>query len=747
MINNIRISELPVLTSPSLSGVTTITFGNTTYQTSLQNLLNVLNNAELITPITHSEFFDSISGSTLVPGTVYRITDFKTVNFLNGYSSAEQFFNGLLTPTINDFNPLEIYTGDTEVILVTAVSDNEISPIGFSETYQHDIISYHPIENKIGVEISIVNGDGYGTTNFDLKWNGTNVYVNMPSGMTLSYGNDIQLYASFSGSSYDVDAQIDILKPCPEQNFDYEYGSVNLGRIIVTNGGTRFFLPDLTLSDYNNYDSDSLYLTFTNAIGDAYGRIYRRKDMVADVDVPFDFRGLRYRRFEVDLLSYFSNLGIYYYGNGENLLSQIGLTGYTGNYDDFPVFQEGYPTNIQWGGGLFYGQKNTDNNVFFGNCSDLKIENIFKNNTISNGFYQNKIGSYFSDNICGDSFSNNDIGDSFTNNIIEYGFGFNSTSNNFSNNHILYGFGGNSIGENFISNTIASLFYNNNILNDFQLNTISVEFFGNVIGRNVNNNTIGGYFNNNKIGNGFFTNLIGSNCYGNIIDDDFYENEIGVNFENNKIGSLFQNNVISDNFIKNIIGTDFYMNTIDDSFQENSIGNYFQFNGVDVNFQYNKITTNFVGNEIGTDFQLNNIDDSFVDNLIDNTFQYNNIRTNFTGNTIDTDFMNNDIGNNFFNNDILFSFNNNKILNNFYSNVIGNDFNHNEIGYDFHTNMIESGFTENIVLAKDVCNVDFQTATHVYNPYTCTLFKRQGGDARLSYYDSSDTLIITDVDV
>ena len=145
MINNIRISELPVLTSPSLSGVTTITFGNTTYQTSLQNLLNVLNNAELITPITHSEFFDSISGSTLVPGTVYRITDFKTVNFLNGYSSAEQFFNGLLTPTINDFNPLEIYTGDTEVILVTAVSDNEISPIGFSETYQHDIISYHPI--------------------------------------------------------------------------------------------------------------------------------------------------------------------------------------------------------------------------------------------------------------------------------------------------------------------------------------------------------------------------------------------------------------------------------------------------------------------------------------------------------------------------------------------------------------------------------------------------------------------------
>jgi hypothetical protein len=725
MINNIRISELPVLTSPSLSGVTTITFGNTTYQTTLQNLLNVLYNADLVTTVTYSELFNLISGSTLVPGIVYRISNYKSVNFLNGYKNAESFYNGSLTPTISGFTPLEIYTGDTEVILVTAVSDNKLSPIGLSETHQNDIISYNPIENKIGVEVEIQN-DGVNITNFDLRWNGTNVYFNLPSGKTISYGKSFSISATFSGNSYNIDGKIDILTPGSDQNFDHENGSLPLGRIRVTNDGTRIFLPDLTLSDYNNYDSDSLIAIYTTPVGDAYGRIYRRNDVYTNVDVPFDFRGIKYRRFEVNLSSYLPSIGVDYYGNGENLLSNIGLTGYTGNYSDFPVFQTNLSTNIQWDGDLYTGTDSAENNVFFGYCNDLKIENYFINNTMGS-FYFNKIGPYFRDNICGNGFSNNDIGIFFSNNKIDDNFSFNT---------ILSYFTFNTIRGNFLKNKIGENFYGNNISNSFSKNYIGDDF---------TNNRISSGFTKNSIGYGFDNNSIGIDLTENFIDNEFNNNEVGHNFQKNKIGQLFRNNIITGNFLGNVIGTYFYLNTIDLFFVDNNVENIFQNNIIGSGFTSNKITTNFNRNEISDRFVSNVINDNFTDNLVDSNFQYNSILTNFTGNTIYIDFKNNSIGNSFRNNDISFSFNDNKILNDFYGNIVSNDFTYNEIGYDFNTNIIGSGFTQNIVLAKDLCNVDFTSASHVYNSYTCTLFKRQGNDKRLSYYDSLDTLIITDV--
>jgi hypothetical protein len=37
-------------------------------------------------------------------------------------------------------------------------------------------------------------------------------------------------------------------------------------------------------------------------------------------------------------------------------------------------------------------------------------------------------------------------------------------------------------------------------------------------------------------------------------------------------------------------------------------------------------------------------------------------------------------------------------------------------------------------------------ATHVYGGYNCTIFNRQDGTPRLSYYDNSDVLNITNID-
>lgn len=86
------------------------------------------------------------------------------------------------------------------------------------------------------------------------------------------------------------------------------------------------------------------------------------------------------------------------------------------------------------------------------------------------------------------------------------------------------------------SNVIGNDFYNNTIGNKFQSNTIR-NFFG--------SNTIGIYFNNNTIGNDFISNTIGDNFYSNMIGNNFGNNEIRETFFYNMIGNGFINRQIS----------------------------------------------------------------------------------------------------------------------------------------------------------------------------------------------------------
>jgi hypothetical protein len=67
----------------------------------------------------------------------------------------------------------------------------------------------------------------------------------------------------------------------------------------------------------------------------------------------------------------------------------------------------------------------------------------------------------------------------------------------------------------------------------------------------------------------------------------------------------------------------------------------------------------------------------------------------------------------------------------------------------------EFGSTEDIEITVDSVYSDDVIVTvtgvapnpSVYETYTCQIFERQGGSKRLSYYDSSDILTITDINV
>ena len=141
-----------------------------------------------------------------------------------------------------------------------------------------------------------------------------------------------------------------------------------------------------------------------------------------------------------------------------------------------------------------------------------------RNNTIGNNVYRNTIGNEFYQNTIGNGFGSNTIGNDVYNNTI---------------------------GNNVYYNTIGNNVYNNTIGNYFQYNTI---------GNNVYNNTIGNYFQYNTIGNNVYNNTIGNDVYYNTIGNDVYYNTIGNGFQNNSIGNSFGSNTIGNNFQYNRLG-------------------------------------------------------------------------------------------------------------------------------------------------------------------------------------------------
>jgi hypothetical protein len=396
-----------------------------------------------IISLTYSSLYNYVVNGQLIPGQWYRLTDYKSVNFLNGWSIAN-FVPGI---TGSNFEPREIFVGETEVLLLQAATNFKISEIGFSETYLDDVIEYDPFVNKIGVEFDVYNGvtlpNSVVVSGFDLQWDGSNVYFNMPTGYPILFGHFLYLYCTFNSGSYEQDGFFEPVTP----------GTSSTGvpsRINVSVDGYKVILTDLDFTDFSNYDTNSLYVDLVYAIGDSYGWVTRRKDTYKNINVPFDFRGRRYRRFEVDLATY--SILTNYWGQGSNYLGQ----GTTGNFQDLPVFNSRieFVFNIDWQGmggpDMYYYRGFSDNCVFLNNFKDVKISGNFFDNTLrdcqkslinSTNFIYNTIVTFQNNNIFSNLFfasnkfynltNTSMVNSQFNNNIGAY-FGKNNIKADFS---------------------------------------------------------------------------------------------------------------------------------------------------------------------------------------------------------------------------------------------------------------------------------------------------------------------------
>ena len=389
--------------------------------------------------------------------------------------------------------------------------------------------------------------------------------------------------------------------------------NINIGSLepllVVANGlytlepeaHSALYPHDIIYYDYNN--------NYNMIPGCTKGYIYRRIDTLQNNDIPFDFRNVKFRRWQIDASSNIWDSSITYnqndvvlYPDTSNIYicisnSIIGVNPSTDNGNSWKLFEwsnlsyvslsenEWYIGNIMIDCSNYYN----DYNIFTSYDSTVFSNKISQNYSYGNILSCND-SIFFSNNI-----SDNIIESNFNSNNIGYMFKYNNIGTNFSSNSIGHMFNYNNISSNFSFNSIGYEYDSNNIGSNFQYNTIGNNFYNNSIGSYFNNNSIGSYFINNSIISEFYNNSICSYFNNNVMISNSSNNNIGSVFSNNSVLSEFQYNNIGNSFINDNIGTNFSYNSIGDDFNNNTIGSNFSYNTIGSNYQMNLVCDNFGG--------------------------------------------------------------------------------------------------------------------------------------------------------
>lgn len=144
-------------------------------------------------------------------------------------------------------------------------------------------------------------------------------------------------------------------------------------------------------------------------------------------------------------------------------------------------------------------------------------------------------------------------------------------------------------------------------------------------------------------------------------------------------------------------------------------------------------------------FPVSNANNNKIGNYAHLYFSGTNNVFILPNNVFGTDCNNNNILDNFYNNHISSSFTYNNIGHNFSKNLIGSNFSKNNILETFSSNLVGDGFKLNNIQAV-VSSYDLTSATHIYGNYSCNIFSNSLGFSRLSYYNATDVLVVTNID-
>jgi hypothetical protein len=131
--------------------------------------------------------------------------------------------------------------------------------------------------------------------------------------------------------------------------------------------------------------------------------------------------------------------------------------------------------------------------------------------------------------------------------------------------------------------------YNNVFYNSCRSNEFGELCVGNTLCESAWNHA-GAAFSRNVAGKNFCNNAFGDNCFKNLFGEDVYDNRIANKFYENMIGS---------NSVRNVFGAEFFANSVSINCQNNTFGALCAYNNISHAFMNNHIDGNFAYTLIG----------------------------------------------------------------------------------------------------------------------------------------------------
>lgn len=462
--------------------------------------------------ITYAELKSLRDNGNLIPGQMYRMTDYETTTLQEGTQSAGHPFD----------------------LVLTALDEGTL-------------------DEKCTAMHSKRDTDGHFADSNLLAWQ---VWYCLDNDEKFSWAMRKISYITIDVSS--LDAGVSTVNAF--LNGTIEYSNVTYSKWdAVLMGMEVSFLT--TSDDVSIGDVPKLYFgghaidtgTITSVVKnekDGYGVIYRMVDERQN-DLPYDFKNILFKvkitSGVLDLENGTESFVYTFNKHGNNINSDLSISSFC--HGNSMYFMTQLPNNVFLTNSSYMTIYNNRfeygcmNNILGGLC----YNNTFKSNCISNTF-----GIGCSNNVFGDSVSSNVFGNNFEDNVFlgnssNNVFGLNASGNKFG-----VMFSSNVIGKDFFNNTFEGECSSNTFGNTCSHNSFGYQFKNNTFGNEITKNKFGNYCNNNTFNGGCSDCDFGSNCENNIFSGRCSRNQF-VGHSNN--------NIVKGDFLYNTIGSDCSDNT------------------------------------------------------------------------------------------------------------------------------------------------------------------------------------------
>lgn len=473
--------------------------------------------------ITYAELKSLRDNGKLIPGQMYRMTDYETTTIQANTSSAGHPFDLVLTA-------LDERTLDEKC---TAMQSKRDADGYFAES---DLLAWqvwYCLDNdgkfswamrkssSIIVDVSSLDA-GVSTVNASL--NGTIEYNNVTYSKwdTVLMGIEV----SFLTTSDDV----------------------SIGDV-----------PKLYLGGYA-MDTGTITSVVKNE-KDGYGVIYRIIDERQN-DLPYDFKNILFKvkitSGVLDLENGTESFVYTFNKHSNNINSDLSISSLCSGNSMYPMTQ--LPNNVFLTNQSFMS---IQNNKFGYACTDNILGGQCVNNTFKSNCNLNTFGIGCLNNVFGDSVFSNVFGNNFENNVFLGLSSNNVFDRNANGNQFGLMFSSNVVGKDFLNNTFEDECSSNTFGNTCSHNSFGYQFQNNTFGNEIIKNKFGKYCNNNTFNGGCSDCNFGSNCENNLFNNRCSRNQIAGHFWDNTVNGDFLYNTIGSDFINSTFWGSFFFGVIE----------------------------------------------------------------------------------------------------------------------------------------------------------------------------------------